>query len=76
MRKTVAKARRKEDARQAQLCVLQGNLFRGLQIRFQKVPDEVVNRIRATTDGEQLLNCFYALLRANKLADVGITPRE
>jgi hypothetical protein len=56
--------------------MMQVTLFLGLLVQFKKPPDDVVNRIRATTDMDQLKSWFDALLGAETLADVGITPRE
>jgi hypothetical protein len=66
-----------EDATEREVVrVLQRTLLPKLHLKFRRVPKGVVKRVENTAEVTQLEAWLKALIKARKLADVGIPPLE
>jgi hypothetical protein len=76
MGRTIAEALQEEGIRKGELSFARRTLLSQLQLKFKKVPADIVQRIEITDSVEQLTDWLNALIKAKKLADVGIPPVE
>jgi hypothetical protein len=76
MGQSMAEYLKEQGAREEAVRSRQQTLLDQLRIKFKRVPENIVRRVELTDSVEQLTAWLNAIIKAKKLADVGIPPVE